>query len=161
MAAQNPTAVFETTQGNFEVELYPDKAPKTVENFIKLAQSKYYDGTIFHRVIKAFMIQGGDPQGTGTGGQSIWGKNFQDEFSPSLKFDQPGLLAMANRGPNTNGSQFFITTAPTPWLNNKHTIFGKVVSGYDVVKKIEMTPTQSDRPVTPQKILKIEIKTPT
>lgn len=158
MAAENPIVVFETTQGNFEAELYPDKAPKAVENFLKLAEKHYYDGTVFHRVIKAFMIQGGDPQGNGTGGQSIWGKSFQDEFSPSLKFDQPGLLAMANRGPNTNGSQFFITTAPAPWLNQKHTIFGKVISGYDVVKKIEMTPTQNDRPVTPQKILKITMK---
>lgn len=158
MVAENPIVVFETTQGNFEAELYPDKAPKAVENFLKLAEKHYYDGTVFHRVIKAFMIQGGDPQGNGTGGQSIWGKSFQDEFSPSLKFDQPGLLAMANRGPNTNGSQFFITTAPAPWLNQKHTIFGKVISGYDVVKKIEMTPTQNDRPVTPQKILKITMK---
>lgn len=155
MAEQHPIVVFETTAGSFEVELYPDKAPKTVENFLGLAKSNYYNGTIFHRVIKAFMIQGGDPLGTGTGGQSIWGKSFQDEFSPSLTFDKPGLLAMANRGPNTNGSQFFITTAATPWLNNKHTIFGKVISGYDVVKKIEMTPTKNDRPVEPIKIVSI------
>lgn len=148
--------VFETTQGNFEVTLFSDKTPKTCENFVGLVKKHYYDGTIFHRVIKGFMIQGGDPAGNGTGGESIWGKSFADEFSPSLKFDKPGLLAMANRGPNTNGSQFFITTVPTPWLNQKHTIFGEVTSGYDVVKKIEMTPTgPGDRPVTPQKIIKI------
>lgn len=156
---EHPIAVVETTQGTFEIELFPEIAPKAVENFIKLSESNYYEGTGFHRVIKAFMIQGGDPTGTGAGGQSIWGKNFEDEFSPSLKFDKPGILAMANRGPKTNGSQFFITTAATPWLNNKHTIFGQVVKGYDIVQKIETTPTApGDKPLTPQKILKITIK---
>lgn len=151
-------AVIETTQGTIEVTLFRDKAPKAVDNFIKLAQSHYYDGTIFHRVIKGFMIQGGDPLGNGTGGQSTWGKPFADEYSPSLTFNRPGLLAMANRGPNTNGSQFFITTEATPWLNNKHTIFGEVTNGMDVVRKIESTPVKNDRPVTEQKIIKITIK---
>ncbi|MBJ7448827.1 MAG: peptidylprolyl isomerase [Parachlamydiales bacterium] len=156
---QNPVVVFETTQGNIELTLYPNQAPKTCENFIELVNSGYYNGTTFHRVIKNFMIQGGDPQGNGTGGQSIWGKPFQDEFSPILTFNRPGLLAMANRGPNTNGSQFFITTAPTPWLNNKHTIFGEVSEGYNTVKKIEATPTGAmDKPLTPQVITKAYMK---
>jgi peptidylprolyl isomerase len=155
---QRPTAVIETNRGTIEVQLFSDLAPKAVENFTKLAQEHYYDGTIFHRVIKNFMIQGGDPLGNGTGGQSIWGKPFKDEFSPSLTFDKGGYLAMANSGPNTNGSQFFITTAAAPWLNRKHTIFGKVTKGYDVVKKIEKTPIDSqDRPLDQQKILSITI----
>jgi peptidylprolyl isomerase len=157
-AGDKTMMVIETNQGNIEVTLFPDKAPKAVENFEKLAAAHYYDGTIFHRVIKGFMIQGGDPQGTGTGGESIWGKPFSDEFVPTLTFSRPGLLAMANRGPNTNGSQFFITTVPTPWLNNKHTIFGEVTGGMDVVKKIESSPTRNDRPVEPLKILKIYLK---
>lgn len=151
------TVIIETNQGAIEVTLFPDVAPKTVENFITLAKKGYYNGTIFHRVIKNFMIQGGDPTGTGTGGDSIWNKTFEDEFSPTLKFDEPGYLAMANRGPNTNGSQFFITTVATPWLNQKHTIFGKVSSGYDVVKKIEAVPTIRDRPIEPQKIINIKV----
>jgi peptidylprolyl isomerase len=151
--------VIETNQGSFEVELKKDVAPKACENFLKLAESNYYDGVIFHRVIKEFMIQGGDPTGTGAGGESIWKKNFADEVSPQLKFDKPGLLAMANRGPGTNGSQFFITTAATPWLHLKHTIFGEVCGGYDIVKKIEQTPTgPGDKPLEPQKILKIYLK---
>lgn len=151
--------VFETNQGTFEVELFPKVAPKACENFTRLAEKGYYDGIIFHRVIKDFMIQGGDPTGTGRSGESIWGKPFEDECSPNLKFDVPGLLAMANSGPNTNGSQFFITTVPTPWLNGKHTIFGKVVKGYEVVKKIENCKTgQLGRPIEPQKILKIRLK---
>jgi peptidylprolyl isomerase len=155
---KHPVAIIETNQGTFEVTLYPEQAPKTVENFLRLAQNKYYDGIIFHRVIKGFMIQGGDPEGTGTGGQSIWGKNFEDEFDPSLTFSTPGLLAMANRGPGTNGSQFFITVAPTPWLTNKHTIFGKVTKGYDVIQQIEKTQTgPADKPVETQKIIKITV----
>jgi peptidylprolyl isomerase len=151
--------VFETTQGNFEVALFPEKAPKTCENFLGLVTKKYYEGTIFHRVIKEFMIQGGDPTGTGRGGESIWGKTFADEFHPTLKFDRSGLLAMANAGPNTNGSQFFITTVETPWLNNNHTIFGEVVAGADVLKKIEETETNGrDAPITPQKINKVYLK---
>lgn len=152
-----PVVLFETTQGNFEVTLFPDLAPKAVENFLGHVQDHYYDGTTFHRVIKGFMIQGGDPLGTGTGGQSIWGAPFADEFSPQTKFDHPGFLAMANRGPNTNGSQFFITTASTPWLNQKHTIFGEITKGYDVVQKIESVPTSQDRPIETQKILKITL----
>jgi peptidyl-prolyl cis-trans isomerase A (cyclophilin A) len=146
---QSVFAVFETSKGNFKVKLFPDKAPITVENFVCLAEGKkdwtdpktkakmsgkaLYDGTIFHRVIPNFMIQGGDPLGTGTGGP---GFQFADEFDPSLQFDKVGLLAMANAGPGTNGSQFFVTVAKTPWLNNKHTIFGEVISGYDVVEDI-------------------------
>lgn len=161
MENKNKIVVIETTQGSFEVELFGDKAPKTVENFLGLAEKGYYNGTQFHRVIKGFMIQGGDPTATGAGGESIWGKSFKDEFDPSLKFDQKGILAMANRGPNTNGSQFFITTAKTDWLNNKHTIFGKVISHYDVVEKIENTTIDSrDKPVQPQKIVKITVKNP-
>lgn len=158
MSDHRPMAIIETNRGMIEVQLFSDLAPKAVENFTKLAQERYYDGTIFHRVIKNFMIQGGDPLGNGTGGQSIWGKPFKDEFSSSLIFDKGGYLAMANSGPNTNGSQFFITTAPAPWLNRKHTIFGKVTKGYDVVKKIEKAPTDSqDRPLDQQKILSITV----
>ena len=159
MATKRPVVIFETTKGKFEVTLFPDMAPKTCENFLGLAAKKYYEGTIFHRVIKAFMIQGGDPTGTGAGGQSLWGKEFADECSSKLNFDKVGLLAMANRGPNTNGSQFFITTAATPWLNQKHTIFGEVTSGYDVVKAIETAPTgPRDKPVEAIKITKISLK---
>ena len=142
-------AVIKTNMGTIELELFPKEAPKAVENFTKLANEGYYDGVIFHRVIDNFMIQGGDPTGTGRGGESIWGKPFKDEFSPNLKFDQPGLLAMANAGPGTNGSQFFITLAPTPWLNNHHTIFGKVINGMDVVQAIGKVQTSKpyDKPV--------------
>jgi peptidylprolyl isomerase len=151
--------VLQTNQGDIELTLFPDKAPKTVENFVGLVKKGYYDGLIFHRVIKGFMIQGGDPTGTGTGGSSLWGADFGDELDPSLVFDKQGTLAMANRGPNTNGSQFFITTAPTPWLNGHHTIFGLVTAGYDAVSKIENTTTgQGDRPAEDQKILKAYVK---
>ena len=155
----HPIVTIQTTQGSFDVELWPEVAPKAVENFIQHAKEGYYNGVIFHRVIKGFMIQGGDPQGTGRGGKSIWDTPFEDEVSDSVKFDKPGLLAMANAGPKTNGSQFFITTASTPWLNKRHTIFGRVVSGYDIVQKIESTPTGSgDKPVTDQKIVSITLK---
>ena len=158
-SVKNPIVVFETSIGNFEVTLKPDVAPKTCENFIALVNKHYYDGIIFHRVIKNFMVQGGDPTGTGAGGESIWGKAFADEVKATVKFDKPGLLAMANRGPNTNGSQFFITTALTPWLNMRHTIFGEVTTGYDIVKKMETVPTApGDRPVEPIKIIKATIK---
>jgi len=151
--------VLETNQGKIEIELMPDTAPKACENFTKLVEKDYYNGLIFHRVIKGFMIQGGDPLGTGAGGNSIWGKPFEDEVSSGVKFDKPGLLAMANAGPNTNGSQFFITTAAAPWLNMRHTIFGSVISGYDVVQKIENSQTgSSDRPVAEQKIIKAYLK---
>lgn len=154
------TAVLETNQGIIKIELMPEVAPKACENFTKLIEKGYYDGIIFHRVIKGFMIQGGDPTGTGMGGESMWGSPFEDEVSSNVQFDSPGILAMANAGPNTNGSQFFITTAPTPWLNIRHTIFGKVVSGYDVVEKIENIPTgASDKPVTEQKIIKAYLET--
>lgn len=151
--------VLETNQGAIEIKLMPEVAPKACENFVKLAEKGYYDGIIFHRVIKNFMIQGGDPTGTGRDGESIWGRSFEDEVSPDVKFDKPGLLAMANAGPNTNGSQFFITTASTPWLNMRHTIFGEVISGYTTVKIIEEAATDSsDKPLTEQKIIKAYVK---
>ncbi|MFA5311662.1 MAG: peptidylprolyl isomerase [Candidatus Omnitrophota bacterium] len=151
--------VFETTQGIIEIKLMPEIAPKACDNFSKLVEKGYYNGLIFHRVIKGFMIQGGDPTATGAGGESIWGKPFEDEVTPSAQFDSPGILAMANAGPNTNGSQFFITTAKTPWLNMRHTIFGEVVSGYEVVQKIEDVETlSSDRPKVEQKILRAYLK---
>lgn len=156
---ENPIVVFETTQGVIEFELMPDVAPKACENFATHVKNGYYDGIIFHRIIRRFMIQGGDPTGTGRGGQSIWGKPFEDEFKPNVVFDKPGLLAMANAGPKTNGSQFFITTVPTPHLNGYHTIFGKVVSGMDVVTKLEGVKTGAmDRPVEEQKIIKAYVK---
>ncbi|MBM3191505.1 MAG: peptidylprolyl isomerase [Chlamydiae bacterium] len=159
MAQLNPVIVMETTEGVIELTLKPQVAPKACENFIKLAEKKYYDGVVFHRVIKQFMIQGGDPQGTGRGGESIWGHPFEDEFSSSVSFDKAGILAMANAGPHTNGSQFFITTAATPWLNNRHTIFGEVTKGMEVVKKIEASETDKmDRPKKEQKILKMYVK---
>lgn len=158
---QRPIIEIETNQGNFEVALWPDIAPKASENFLKHAKESYYNDIIFHRVIKGFMIQGGDPTGTGRGGKSIWGTPFEDEVSDTIKFDRPGLLAMANAGPKTNGSQFFITTAKTPWLNKKHTIFGEVIKGYDVISKIESTNTgPGDRPVQEVKILRMTIKSP-
>ena len=128
------TATFETDKGTIRIELFADKTPKTVANFEKLAKESFYDGLTFHRVIPDFMIQGGCPKGDGTGGP---GYKFADEFHPSLKHDSPGILSMANAGPNTNGSQFFITHVPTPWLDGKHTVFGKVIEGQDVVDAIE------------------------
>lgn len=153
------TVVLETNQGTIELTLFKDAAPKTCENMIGLVNKGYYDGIIFHRVIKNFMIQGGDPTGTGRGGESLWGGKFEDEVTPELKFDKPGLLAMANAGPNTNGSQFFITTVPTPWLNMKHTIFGEVSAGYDVVQKIENTSVNpNSKPIEEQKIIRAYVK---
>lgn len=158
-AMEDTIVVLETNQGNIEIKLKTDIAPKTCENFVKLVQKGYYDGLIFHRVIKGFMIQGGDPTGTGAGGTSIWGKPFEDEVTPQATFDGPGILAMANSGPNTNGSQFFITCAKTPWLNMRHTIFGEVVSGLEVVQKIENSSTgANDRPIAQQKINRAYIK---
>jgi peptidylprolyl isomerase len=151
--------VLETNQGNIELKMFPKVAPLAVENFVTHAKNGYYNGIIFHRVIKRFMIQGGDPTGTGTGGESIWKKEFINEYAPNVVFDRPFLLAMANHGPNTNGSQFFITTVPTPHLNGGYTIFGEVVAGSDVVQKIENTKTgRADRPVVEQKIIKAYIK---
>ena len=149
---------METTQGTIEFTLFNSVAPKTCENFITHAKNGYYDGIIFHRVIEQFMIQGGDPTGTGRGGESIWGKPFKDECSSELSFDKPGLLAMANAGPGTNGSQFFITTVSTPWLNMKHTIFGEVTEGMSVVEAIEKVEKDPfDKPIEEQKIISISI----
>lgn len=155
-----PVVVFETNLGKIELKLYPQVAPKAVENFTTHAKNGYYNGLIFHRIIKNFMIQGGDPTGTGRGGESIWKKDFEDEFAPNVVFDRPFLLAMANRGPKTNGSQFFITTAPTPWLNGKHTIFGEVIAGKEVVSKLENVDVdpRGNRPYFDQKIIKAYIK---
>jgi len=150
---------LETTAGIIELKLFPDVAPRACENFIGLVEKGYYNGLIFHRVIRDFMVQGGDPTGTGQGGESIWGEPFQDEVSDEVLFDRPGLLAMANSGLNTNKSQFFITVKPTPHLDKKHTIFGEVVSGFDVVKKIENSPTDSNnKPLKEQKIIKAYLK---
>ena len=155
----NEIAVIETTQGTIEIELRSDIAPRAVENFVVHSNNGYYDGLIFHRIIKDFMIQGGDPTGTGGGGKSIWDAKFPDELLPQVTFDKAGILAMANSGPNTNGSQFFITTIATPWLNNKHTIFGYVTKGMDIVKKLENVPTnKNNKPLINQVIKKIVIK---
>src|SRR5215472_7201653 len=154
-------ANFDTTEGKFKIKLFADKAPKTVENFVSLAEGTktgkpFYNGIIFHRVIPSFMIQGGCPEGSGRGGP---GYKFADEFHPTLKHTKGGLLSMANAGPNTNGSQFFITVAATPWLDNRHTIFGEVVEGQDVANKISNVPRDSsDRPRTPVTIQKLRIE---
>jgi peptidyl-prolyl cis-trans isomerase A (cyclophilin A) len=169
-----PTATFHTTKGPFTVRLMPEHAPKTIENFVGLAtgskrwtdprdgaekEEPLYPGTIFHRVISGFMVQGGDPTGTGRGGP---GYEFEDEVPPGgPSFDKPGLLAMANAGPDTNGSQFFVTVAATPWLDGRHTIFGEVTDGYDVVEAIAGVPTGAqDRPVDDVVIDRIEITDP-
>jgi len=157
--AAEKEVVFETNAGVIVFKLFPEVAPKTVENFVGLVKKGYYDGIIFHRVIKNFMIQGGDPTGTGSGGSSLWGGKFKDEFKIGVVFDRVGLLAMANAGKNTNGSQFFITTVKTPHLNEKHTIFGEVIEGYDVVEKIENTKVGAgSRPKETQKILKAYVR---
>ena len=164
-------AQFVTSEGNFTVHLFDQEAPKTVENFVGLAEgtkewrdpasgerkkAPFYNGIIFHRVINGFMIQGGDPLGQGTGGP---GYNFADEFHPQARHDKAGMLSMANAGPNTNGSQFFITLGPTPHLDKRHSVFGEVVEGLDVVKKIGAVPTgRQDRPVTPVVINKVTIE---
>jgi cyclophilin family peptidyl-prolyl cis-trans isomerase len=142
-------AVIKTNMGTIEIELFAKETPKTVENFVGLANKDYYNGVIFHRVIENFMIQGGDPTGTGRGGDSFWGGKFADEIVPALKHDVPGVLSMANAGPNTNGSQFFITLVATPWLDGKHTVFGKVISGMDVVSAIGKVATSKpgDKPL--------------
>lgn len=155
-AVKRQTAVFETTMGKFKIELYNDLAPNTVKNFVTLAQKKFYDGIIFHRVIDNFMIQGGDPTGTGMGGP---GYSIKDEFGKGLKHEKAGMLSMANAGPDTGGSQFFITLVPCPWLDGKHAIFGHVVEGMDIVEKIGKTPTDSqDRPLKKVMITKLTIK---
>ncbi len=138
------TATFKTVRGEFEVQLYADGAPRTVENFVNLANAGFYDGTTFHRVIPGFMAQAGDPTGTGTGGP---GYRFEDEFNRSLRHDSAGILSMANAGPNTNGSQFFITFGPTPHLDGVHSVFGKVVKGMDIVMSLrERDPMSDPRP---------------
>ena len=189
-AAGEQVAVFKTTLGDIAVRLFPEYAPKAVENFITHAKNGYYNGLLFHRVIPDFMIQGGDPLGTGTGGESIWGKAFEDEFTPELH-NLRGALSMANAGPNTNGSQFFIVQAPsvpaqmlgqmqeikdgsfpqeiieayaqiggTPWLDFRHTVFGQVYAGLEVVDAIAAVETDvNDKPVAPVKIESIEIMT--
>ncbi len=164
-------AHFTTSEGVFTVKLFDDKTPKTVENFVGLAEGTkewtdpksgqkvkrpFYDGLIFHRVIDGFMIQGGDPLGSGMGGP---GYKFGDEFHPTLRHSKAGILSMANAGPGTNGSQFFITLAATPWLDNKHSVFGEVVSGMDVIQKIGKTATSKpgDRPIKPITVKSVEI----
>ncbi|KAI0143488.1 cyclophilin type peptidyl-prolyl cis-trans isomerase [Xylariaceae sp. FL1272] len=149
---------LETSMGTVTVELYTNHAPKTCQNFLTLSQRGYYNETIFHRIIPSFMIQGGDPTGTGRGGTSIYGEKFADEISSELRHTGAGILSMANAGPNTNGSQFFITLAPTPWLDGKHTIFGRVKSGMSVVKRMGLVKTgDGDRPVEEVKILKAKV----
>ncbi len=161
---ERPIAVFDTSMGIFEAELYAKECPETVWNFINLAEGRqqtqregnYYDGLVFHRVIEGFVIQGGCPQGSGTGGP---GYQFQDEFVSSLRHDSEGILSMANAGPNTNGSQFFVTLAPTPHLDDRHTVFGKVIKGMEVVSKIGSVKTDAgDRPSEPVVINKVTVQ---
>jgi len=156
-------AHFSTSEGDFTVRLFNDLVPKTVENFVDLAEGRkgpagkpFYDGLVFHRVIPGFMIQGGCPEGSGRGGP---GYKFADEFNPKLRHNKPGILSMANAGPGTNGSQFFITVAPTPHLDNRHSVFGEVITGYDVVEKISKVPTGAqDRPVKPVVVNQVKIE---
>ncbi len=146
---------IETTKGDIYADLFADEAPKTVENFVTLAKKGFYDGIVFHRVIPNFMAQTGDPTGTGQGGP---GYTFKDEFSPKLRHDKSGVLSMANSGPNTNGSQFFITEIATPWLDNRHSVFGQVTQGMDVVKQIVNAPRdKSDKPIEAIKMKKVII----
>lgn len=151
-------AVIRSSHGDIHLKLFPTECPRTVENFTTHAKNGYYNNVIFHRVIKGFMIQTGDPMGTGTGGKSIWGQEFEDEINRNLRHDRPFTLSMANAGPNTNGSQFFITCAATPWLDGKHTVFGRVTKGLDIVTAIENVPTSSknDKPLTEVRMLSID-----
>lgn len=152
----NSIVTMKTSKGTIKIRLFDDLVPATVKNFKDLIGKGFYDGLVFHRVIKNFMLQGGCPEGSGRGGP---GYKFKDEFHPTLKHDRPGLLSMANSGPNTNGSQFFITTVPTPWLDNKHAIFGEVIEGMDVVKAIENSPTgPGDRPAQEVKMEKVSVE---
>jgi len=153
----HPVVILRTTAGDLEIELFPDVAPLAVENFMTHIKNGYYDKIAFHRIIKNFMIQGGDPTESGRGGESIWKKDFKDEFTDKT-FDKPGILAMANRGPFTNGSQFFITTAPTPWLNGHHTIFGQLTpSSYATLSKLNNTPVHGSTPKSRVEIIKASI----
>ena len=153
LVEKNPVVEIETTLGTIAIELFPKEAPKTVENFLKLVGKGFYDGVVFHRVIPGFMVQTGDPEGTGRGGP---GYTIPDEFHPKLRHDKAGVLSMANAGPNTGGSQFFITLGPTPHLNDKHAIFGTVIRGQDVVVKIGNSPRdRSDRPKEEVKMIKV------
>ncbi|ORY62263.1 uncharacterized protein BCR38DRAFT_371973 [Pseudomassariella vexata] len=156
VAETGTAAIIHTSYGDIHIRLFPDAAPKAVENFVTHSKRGYYNNTIFHRVIRKFMIQGGDPLGDGTGGESIWNKEFEDEFS-TLRHDKPYTVSMANAGPNTNGSQFFITTEKTPWLDNKHTIFGRATQGLDVIHKIENVRTYKEKPEEDIKILNIDV----
>lgn len=154
--AQN--VLLETSMGSIVVELYNNHAPKTCQNFSTLASRNYYNGTIFHRIISDFMIQGGDPTSTGRGGASIFGEKFEDEIRPDLKHTGAGILSMANSGPNTNGSQFFITLAPTPWLDGKHTIFGRVKSGMKIVQRMGLVKVGAeDRPTEDVRIVSARV----
>ncbi|KAF1808263.1 peptidyl-prolyl cis-trans isomerase ppi1 [Eremomyces bilateralis CBS 781.70] len=145
---------LETSMGTVTIELYTAHAPKTCKNFLELSKRGYYNNVVFHRIIPDFMIQGGDPTGTGRGGRSIYGDTFDDEISPSLKHTGAGILSMANSGPNTNGSQFFITLAPTPWLDGKHTIFGRVKGGMRIVQRMGLVRTdKEDRPLEEVKVV--------
>ncbi len=151
--------LVETSIGNFELELYTKHAPKTCYNFETLAKIGYYENVIFHRVIRDFMIQSGDPTGTGRGGESVFGGYFEDESTKDLRFTGAGILAMANSGPNTNGSQFFISLAPTPWLDGKHTIFGRVSSGMNIIQKLgSVACGKEDRPLSDIKIIRMTLK---
>lgn len=152
---KNPVAIFVTNKGDFTVKLFKDLAPITVDNFVTLSNKGFYDGLVFHRVIAGFMIQGGDPKGNGTGGP---GYTIKDEFSPELKHNKKGILSMANAGPDTGGSQFFITLEATPWLDNKHTVFGEVIEGMEVVEAIGKVQTdRNDRPLESVVIKEIKI----
>jgi cyclophilin family peptidyl-prolyl cis-trans isomerase len=152
-SGKNYSAIIDTELGEITIKLFADIVPLTVNNFIFLSRQNFYDNTIFHRVIKNFMVQGGDPTGTGRGGP---GYRFQDEFNPSLRHDKPGVLSMANAGPNTNGSQFFITHVPTPWLDNRHAVFGHVMDGMNVVNSIpERNPERPENPGILIKSIKI------
>lgn len=153
--SENRKIKFTTNKGVFIAEMFEDKAPLTTKNFIELTEKGFYDGVIFHRVIEDFMIQGGDPTGTGMGGP---GYQIKDEFGEGLRHDDEGILSMANAGPNTGGSQFFITLAPTPWLNGHHAIFGRIVEGMEVVRLIGVVPTDfRDRPKDPVVMEKVEV----
>lgn len=153
--SKNRKIKFTTNKGVFVAEMFEDKAPETTKNFIELTEKGFYDGVIFHRIIDGFMIQGGDPTGTGMGGP---GYKIKDEFGEGLAHDDEGILSMANAGPNTGGSQFFITLAPTPWLNGHHAVFGRIVEGMDVVRLIGVLPTDfRDRPKDEVKMEKVEV----